>query len=94
MELASTRVEEQVRRNGRGGGRDGKEVLPFGLVLMSIGVDVCRVGRRGPLPPASAEETLPLSTFLPPSADDFWVFFVLFLFFVVYEAGLNHHLRH
>ena len=71
VELASTRVEEQIRR---GGGRDGKEVLPSGLVLRR---------RGGPLPSASAEQTLSLSTFLPPSADDL---FVLFLFFVVYEA--------
>ena len=54
-----------------------KEVLPSGLVLR----------RRGnPLPSASAEQTLSLSTFLPPSADDLWVFFVLFLLFVVYKA--------
>ena len=76
VELARTRVEEQIRR---GGGRDGKEVLPSGLVLRR---------RGGPLPSASAEQTLSLSTFLPSSANDFWalVALFLFLFFVVDEA--------
>ena len=73
VELASTRVEEQIRR---GGGRDGKEVLPFGLVLR----------RRGSLSSTSAKQTLSLSTFLPSSANDFWALVALFLFFVVYEA--------
>ena len=75
MEVASARVEEQIQGGGAFSG--GDEVLPFGLVLR----------RRGALSPASAEETLPLSTFLPTPADDFRALVVLFLFFVV-EASM------